>query len=101
MEKNTTRRFGWYEKPGKKIADFPCHGDLLDLLSWPGRVTCLLRSKLSTIWIEETESRCHPYLKLWIFNAPILTEPRKKKTGWLGYIGDYTTLLYRDNNEPL
>ena len=25
----------------------------------------------------------------------------EKNTGWLGYIGDYTTQLYRDYNEPL
>ena len=25
----------------------------------------------------------------------------EKKTGWLGYIGDYTTQLYRDYNKPL
>ena len=24
----------------------------------------------------------------------------KKKPGWLGYIGDYTTQLYRDYNKP-
>ena len=24
-----------------------------------------------------------------------------KKNGWLGYIGDYTTQLYRDYNKPL
>ena len=28
-------------------------------------------------------------------------EPRKKKPGWLGYIGDFTTQLYRDYNKPL
>ena len=27
-------------------------------------------------------------------------EPRKK-TGWLGYKGDYTTEIYRDYNNPL
>ena len=25
----------------------------------------------------------------------------KRAPGWLGYIGDYTTLLYRDYNNPL
>ena len=25
----------------------------------------------------------------------------EKNTGWLGYIGDYTTQLYRDYNKPL
>ena len=25
----------------------------------------------------------------------------EKKPGWLGYIGDYTTQLHRDYNEPL
>ena len=30
-----------------------------------------------------------------------LLEPRKKNPGWLGYIGDYTTQLYRDSNKPL
>ena len=25
----------------------------------------------------------------------------EKKTGWLGYVGDYTTQLYRDYNKPL
>ena len=25
----------------------------------------------------------------------------KAKPGWLGYIGDYTTQLYRDYNKPL
>ena len=30
-----------------------------------------------------------------------LCEPRKKKPGWLGYMGDYTTQLYRDYNKPL
>ncbi len=25
----------------------------------------------------------------------------EKKPGWLGYIGDYTTQLYRDYNKPL
>ena len=25
----------------------------------------------------------------------------EKNIGWLGYIGDYTTQLYRDYNKPL
>ena len=25
----------------------------------------------------------------------------EKKPGWLGYIGDYTTQVYRDYNKPL
>ena len=25
----------------------------------------------------------------------------EKNPGWLGYIGDYTTQLYRDYNKPL
>ena len=25
----------------------------------------------------------------------------EKNPGWLGYVGDYTTQLYRDYNEPL
>ena len=25
----------------------------------------------------------------------------EKNPGWLGYIGDYTTQLYRDKNNPL
>ena len=25
----------------------------------------------------------------------------EKNLGWLGYIGDYTTQLYRDYNKPL
>ncbi len=28
-------------------------------------------------------------------------EQGKKPKGWLGYIGDYTTQLYRDCNKPL
>ena len=31
----------------------------------------------------------HPYLS------------NEKNPGWLGYIGDYTTQLYRDYNKPL
>ena len=29
------------------------------------------------------------------------TTEQWKKPGWLGYIGDYTTQLYRDYNKPL
>ena len=88
--KNTTRRFGWYEKPGKKIADFPCHGDLLDLLSWPGRVTCLLRSKLSTIWIEELNQDVIHTSTLNL-QRPDFNRATKKKN-WL--VGLYRGLYY-------
>ena len=26
---------------------------------------------------------------------------KEKNPGWLGYLGDYTTQLYRDYNKPL
>ena len=27
-------------------------------------------------------------------------QSNEKGTGWLGYVGDYTTQLYRDYNKP-
>ena len=33
--------------------------------------------------------------------SSIATNEPRKKPGWLGYIGDYTTQLYWDYNKPL
>ena len=37
----------------------------------------------------------------WIQNFKVADLSNEKNLGWLGYIGDYTTQLYRDYNKPL
>ena len=34
-------------------------------------------------------------------NGGFVVSHEKRAPGWLGYIGDYTTQLYRDYNKPL
>ena len=52
-------------------------------------------------------SEARGFVKIWVLKAPFLFHaPNRqvshdKNPGWLGYIGDHTTHLYRDNNKPL
>ena len=60
--------------------------------------------------IYEKNMNIHRYPALFLNSSrPIQSSQQKplkdmsheKTTGWLGYIGDYTTQLYRDYNKPL
>ena len=37
----------------------------------------------------------------WLISLGLTYMSNEKSTGWLGYIGDYTTQLYRDFKNPL
>ena len=56
------------------------------------------------VFLDEFLSWCFFAIKgcEWLENLVAFLRWAMKKNGWLGYIGDYTTQVYRDyNNKPL
>ena len=49
------------------------------------------------------DAQCMAYLstRLGSLGGTAVHLSQEKNPGWLGYIGDYTTQLYRDYNKPL
>ena len=75
---------------------------LVTILSFGGRRDFVGYTGVHPIllMVQKSGEKTH---RLDVFQTPVVnngTEPWKKP-GCLGYIGDYTTQLYRDYNKPL
>ena len=72
-------------------------------LRWPLRAARSFCPLEKSLWIfSPIDSKLHKHQPV---ELPTRKLPRFLRhpnyTGWLGYIGDYTTQLYRDYNKPL
>ena len=83
----------WWRSPGEGVYEaiwygFGCRA------AWESSPSEWATKKLSWKWLELQTVMCWIYVKkkhIWATKNP----------GCLGYIGDYTTQLYRDYNKPL
>ena len=66
--------------------------DVIQLNSWMSR--CRFRCCACRVL-------CNKSLRWLVFRMVVYLLGNEKNLGWLGYIGDYTTQLYRDYNKTL